>query len=150
MYKHTLVFCAYLLITCFTAFAQRGQKTFDQYYRGTKDLKEDTNKVLRYLEFAKMPGPLATTMFPINRAAELSIELHYKKGIESSAFLLNQKIYPQFKKEAKDLKADTNKVLCYLKFAALLEHSPDTALVILKKAKYLSIKLNYQREIGRA
>src|SRR5579862_8565544 len=99
MYRPLLLFCAYLSITCFTALAQTGPKTFEQLFIETQHLKDDTNKVLRYLEFAKLPGPVAAAMIAINRAAELSIVLHYKKGIELSAFLASQKMYPQFKKE---------------------------------------------------
>lgn len=56
--------------------------------------------------------------------------------------------YNQFKQAIQNLKNDTNKVLCYLKFAKMLEpFSGDTVLAITKRARDLSVKLNYQRGI---
>jgi signal transduction histidine kinase len=60
-----------------------------------------------------------------------------------------QKIYAQFKKESKNLKSDTNKVLIYLKYAGQLENfSPDTVEAITQAALKLAVKLNYQRGIA--
>jgi two-component system NarL family sensor kinase len=88
MYKHTVLFCAYLLITCFTVFAQlsRQAKIYEQYLREIQDqknIKEDTGKVLLYLEFAgQLHASSDTVLAILKKAKDLSYKLNYQLGIE--------------------------------------------------------------------
>jgi two-component system NarL family sensor kinase len=86
MNKHSLVLYAYLLLTCITANAQSGQKIYDQFKRETKNLKEDTNKVLLSLAFAKKLNTYSqdTVLLITKKAKELAYKLNYQRGIELS------------------------------------------------------------------
>jgi len=146
-----LLYLCFFIIS-FSAFAQhrQGQKTYAQFKKETKNLKEDTNKVLRYLEFAKTLEPPDSAMAVIDAAGPLANKLNYQKGINLINYLKPQKIYAQFKRESKYLKEDTNKALFYVSAADSLLGAPqfrDTARIIEIKAKELAYKLNYLRGI---
>jgi two-component system NarL family sensor kinase len=152
MNKHFLLFCAYLLLTSYAAFAQPGreQKIYAQYKKETKNLKEDTDKVLRYLKYAALIDQPDTAMIIISKAILLSSKLNFQTGFKWSQYLMDNNNYERYIRGAKKLKEDTNKVLFYLKYAGLLEARPkywDTAGVIGRKATKLSYKLNYRRGI---
>ena len=83
------MFYAYLLLTCITVRAQSGQdKIYDQFKSETKNLKDDTNKVLRLLAFAKKLNNYSqdTVLAITKKASELAYKLNYKRGIELSIY----------------------------------------------------------------
>jgi two-component system NarL family sensor kinase len=84
------IFCAYLLISCFTTVAQpnRGQLIYNQFEKETRNLKEDTNKVLLYFKFAeRLELLLPDTVLRMTKEAKaLSRKLNYERGIELSIF----------------------------------------------------------------
>jgi len=150
MNKYFFLFFSSLLLSYCAAPAQPGKKTFAQFKKETKNLKEDSNKVLRYLEFAKTLEPPDSAIAVIDTAGVLAFKLKYQRGLKLVDYIEPEKIYAQFKSESKKLKEDTNKVLRYLHFASLLEGSArfyDSAGIINEKAKALSYKLSYQRGI---
>lgn len=144
---------AILLYLCFlsippAAFAQAGKETYAQFKKETKNLKEDTNKVLRYLEFAKTLEPPDSALSVIETALQLSIQLNYSRGHLLLWHLRAEKALIIYETKAKNLKEDTNKVLTYLKLEKLIGFNvPDTSLLIAKKADELSRKLHYDRGI---
>src|ERR1700733_10343145 len=142
--------CFCFLSLPFTALAQAGQKTYAQFKKEMQHLKEDTNKVLRYLEFAKTLEPPDSAMALIDATGLMANKLNYRRGVNLVNYLKPEKIYAQFKRESKNLKEDTNKVLFYIGVADSLQGSPqfwDTAGIIGIKAKELARKLNYLRGI---
>ncbi|MDB5132200.1 MAG: Tetratricopeptide repeat-containing protein [Mucilaginibacter sp.] len=91
MYKHLSLICAYLLINCFTAFSQKSgnspsQKLYAQFKKETKNLKNDTNKVLIYLRYAQQLESFSpdTVVAITQTARKLSYKLNYPRGIERS------------------------------------------------------------------
>src|SRR6185312_4405153 len=92
----TLLFIvyAYVLIPCLAAIAQpapktpASQKIYNQFIKETRGLKDDTNKVLRYLAFAKALEPYSpdTVAALTKKARDISEKLHYQRGIELSIF----------------------------------------------------------------
>jgi two-component system NarL family sensor kinase len=90
MNKHFPLFCAYLIMASFAAFAQSGvdQKIYAQYKNDAKKLKEDTNKVLRYLKYAGLleasPKYWDSAGIIGRKAKALAYELNYQRGIELS------------------------------------------------------------------
>lgn len=94
MRKRIFILYAYLLFSCLTVLAQpglnsaAGQKIYAAFKRETKNLKDDTNKVLHYLAFAKeLETYSADTVAALTkRARDISEKLHYQRGIELSIF----------------------------------------------------------------
>jgi len=94
MYKRLFPFFACLLISCLTAIAQTrpktvaGQKIYNAFKQQTKNIKNDTNKVLRYLAFAKgLEAYSADTVVALTKTARnLADKLHYPRGIVLSIF----------------------------------------------------------------
>lgn len=100
MNKHFLAFYAYFLATFISAYAQTRQQVYDQYKRETKNIKEDTNKVLRCIKYAGLLSLSPDTALSIiKKADDLSRKLNYQRGIELSIyergiFAENKKDYP--------------------------------------------------------
>src|ERR1700679_543669 len=93
MNKHLVLLCAYLIITCFRGFSQgptglSSKKEYADFKNEKRHLKNDTNKALRYLAYARMlEGFSPDTVLAITRTAfDLSQKLHYGRGIELSVF----------------------------------------------------------------
>jgi two-component system NarL family sensor kinase len=95
MIKHLCMFYAYLLITCFKVVAQPEQNVYARFIEQTKNLKEDTNKVLTYVKFLKLHEALSqdTDLYIIEQAKKLSVKLNYQRGIELST--LHKGIYEE-------------------------------------------------------
>jgi tetratricopeptide (TPR) repeat protein len=107
MRKLLFTFYVYLLIPCFIAVAQTGtkstagQKVYAAFKHETKNVKDDTNKVLVYLKYAgRLEEFSPDTVQSITQAArKLSYKLNYARGIERSflqegAHSENEKNYP--------------------------------------------------------
>jgi signal transduction histidine kinase len=124
MYKHLFLICAYLLVTCLASFSQRrivnpSQKTYAQFKKETKNLKNDTNKVLIYLKYAQQLEAFSPdTVVVITQAArKLSYKLNYYRGIalsflQDGAHAESEKNYPlaiRFYKDAIKI-AETHKL----------------------------------------
>jgi len=94
MHKRLFTLSAYLLIPCLTAIAQTGpkntaaQKTYNTFRQETRNIPDDTNKVLRYLAFAKgLEAYSADTVAALTKTARnLADKLHYQRGIVLSIF----------------------------------------------------------------
>ncbi|HWZ16802.1 MAG TPA: ATP-binding protein [Mucilaginibacter sp.] len=93
MYKHLFLACAYLLTNFAAAFSQKGgdnpsQKIYHEFKRESKNLKDDTNKVLTYLKYAgQLENFSPDTVEAITRTAlKLSDKLNYQRGIALSLF----------------------------------------------------------------
>ncbi|MDB5123649.1 MAG: Tetratricopeptide repeat-containing protein [Mucilaginibacter sp.] len=124
MYKHLFLICAYLLVTCLASFSQRrivnlSQKTYTEFKKESKNLKNDTNKVLIYLKYAQqLEGFSPDTVVAITKTARtLSYKLNYPRGVERSflqdgAHAESEKNYPlaiRFYKDAIKI-AETHKL----------------------------------------
>lgn len=99
MNKHIFPFFAYLSISCFTVFGQPGPKKYIQFKRDAKYLKEDTNKVLYYLKFARSIESFLpdTALMITNTAKRLSIRINYNRGIEQA--YLQEAIHAENKRD---------------------------------------------------
>jgi two-component system NarL family sensor kinase len=88
MNKHLLVFCSYILITCFISFAQPGHETYFKYRRAPKSLKEERDKILNYLGYARklLPSSIDSSLLITEKAKALSIKSDYQRGIELSIY----------------------------------------------------------------
>ncbi|MDB5016258.1 MAG: Tetratricopeptide repeat-containing protein [Mucilaginibacter sp.] len=101
MFKLCIIAIVCLLAISSKAIPQHAEKTYAQFKRETEGLKDDTNKVLLYLSFAKSLSayPTETVRMVAKEAIQLSIKLNYPKGIElciyeEGIFAENQKDYP--------------------------------------------------------
>ncbi|HEX3383599.1 MAG TPA: hypothetical protein VHS53_00335, partial [Mucilaginibacter sp.] len=71
MNKYFPAFYTCFLITCITVNAQSSREIYDQYHAWAKNSKEDTNRVLRSLEFArKLNYPAHDTALSIVKRAK--------------------------------------------------------------------------------
>src|SRR6202007_2470830 len=68
----------------------QSQKIYRQFERATKNLKEDTNKVLIYLKFARSlqeyPQYRDSTAVIEENAKKLAYKLNYQRGVELSIY----------------------------------------------------------------
>lgn len=94
MRNHLLLTMFYLYMCSIPCRAQSNtdrlaaQRIYGEFKKQTKNLKDDTIKVLRYLEFSKaLDGPLGDTAISITqKAREMANKLHFTRGIELSVF----------------------------------------------------------------
>ncbi len=176
MYKHLSLICAYLLINSFAAFAQQSaakpvSKLYARYKKETKQLKNDTNKVLICLEYAKQLESFSPdTVVAITKAArQLAGKLNYRRGIALSFFqdgihAESEKNYPlaiRYYKEAlkiaeahhlyADIYAIYNSALNAYYYQAAYANAMDIAQKGLSLAERLNDKENqahYDNQVG--
>jgi two-component system NarL family sensor kinase len=92
MNRHLCIFYACLLIACsvnLNASAQPTKKLYDRFVQETANLKDDTNKIIRCLDFVndhKILSPDSNFYF-FNYARALSVKLNYPKGVFLSAYM---------------------------------------------------------------